>query len=103
MRSFSKNVKRQKPDTALVALWLGIWIFLSVFALYPLARLIYVVFFTDGGVSLTVLSKVFRSWYTKKDFINSLILASVVGTGRTALGFLLAFSVTSINLPKRIN
>lgn len=100
MRSFSKNKRRQKPDTALVALWLGIWIFLSVFVLYPLARLIYVVFFSDGGVSLAVLNKVFSSWYNRKAFINSLILASAVGISGTAFGFLFAFSVTRINLPK---
>ncbi|HPU68975.1 MAG TPA: iron ABC transporter permease [Acetomicrobium flavidum] len=100
MRYFSKKGIIQKPDAALVVLWLGIWIFLGLFVLYPLARLIYLVFFADGKLSLAILSKVFGSWYNKKAFVNSMILASAVGFGGTALGFLFAFSVTRIELPK---
>lgn len=100
MRYFSKKGIIQKPDAALVVLWLGIWIFLGLFVLYPLARLIYLVFFADGKWSFAILSKVFSSWYNKKAFVNSMILASAVGFGGTALGFLFAFSVTRIELPK---
>lgn len=100
MRSFSKDRRCQKPDAALLALWLSVWIFLGIFVLYPLARLTCVVFFADGGASLIALSEAFGSRYNRSAFVNSLILASAVGCAGTALGFFFAFSVTRVNLPK---
>ncbi|WP_024822261.1 ABC transporter permease [Aminobacterium mobile] len=99
MRSFDKSTRL---DPALVPLWVGLWGFLGLFVLYPLVRLIYIVFTTDGGVSLINLIKVLMSWYNRKAFFNSLALATAVSTTGTFIGFLFAFAVTRIPLPQPV-
>jgi iron(III) transport system permease protein len=83
-----------------LALFVLLWAGLAVFVLYPLARLLAAVFAVDGTASLGNLAKVFRTAYTRKALVNSLALAGAVGVSGTFFGYLFAFSVTRIPLPK---
>lgn len=91
---------RARLDPLTLALLLVLWAGLAVFVLYPLARLLAVVFAADGNASLENLAKVFRSATTRKALVNSLVLAGAVAVSGTFLGYLFAFSVTRIPLPK---
>ena len=76
-----------------------IWLLLSLFVLYPLFRLLLLVFSGDGA-ALGNLLRPFTDSYARRALVNSLILALSVGTLGTALGFLFAWGVTRIPLPR---
>jgi len=94
--------RRAKLDPALLPLLILLWGSMGVFVLYPLARLLYMVFVVDGAGSLANLAKAFSSWYNRKALVDSLILAASVATSGTFLGFLFAFCVTRVSLPRAI-
>ena len=99
---FGQTVRdgRARLDPLTLALLFVLWAGLSVFVLYPLARLLAVVFAADGGVSIENLAKVFRNAYTRKALVNSLVLAAAVAVSGTFWGYLFAYSATRIPLPR---
>ena len=83
----------------------AIWLLLALFVLYPLARLLFMLVSSDGqadGAGVANLAGVFTDAYTRRALGNSLLLASSVGLCGTFLGFLFAFAVTRIDMPKGV-
>lgn len=76
-----------------------IWLFMGVFVLYPLARLLCVVFQSDGGYSLDNLKSILTGRHNIKALHNSVILAFSVGTCGTLMGSLFAYGIVRIRLP----
>ncbi len=96
-----RNVFRNiAPTAARIAPRAAIWLLLALFVLYPLARLLLMLFSSDGSGSVANLASVFTDRYTRRALGNSLMLASSVGLCGTLLGFLFAFAVTRIDMPK---
>lgn len=91
---------KARLDPLTLALLLLLWTGLAVFVLYPLVRLIVAVFAAGGTASLGNLAKVLGSAYTRRALVNSLFLAGTVAVFGTFLGYLFAFSVTRIPLPR---
>ncbi len=91
---------RMNRDPARFFLLMLVWGALGLFVLYPLARLLILVFYVDGTGSMGNLAKAFSSWYNRKALLNSLLLATAVAGFGTFLGFLYAFSVTRTTLPR---
>ena len=83
----------------------AIWLLLALFVLYPLARLLLMLFSSGGpagGSGVANLAGIFTDRYTRRALGNSLLLASSVGLCGTFLGFLFAFAVTRIDMPKGV-
>lgn len=92
--------EQKRIDRALYPMVFLLWGALAVFALYPLARLFFTVFTVEGALSLENVTGTFSHWYNRMALYNSLMLATAVASAGTFLGFLFAFSVTRISLPK---
>jgi iron(III) transport system permease protein len=88
-------------DPALFLSVAVIWVFLAVFILFPLVKILILTFEKDGQPSLAALLEILsrKSHYTA--FWNSLLLGGLVGVAGTVLGFFFAFTAVRANLPKR--
>ena len=91
-----------RRDPALTSALAALWLSLGLFVLYPFARLLQVTFFADGYFSVASLTRVFTNWYDRAAVFNSLYLALAVSLAGVLLGFIFAFSVTRMNLPRPI-
>lgn len=94
------SLNPMKRDPALIPALVAIWLSLGLFILFPLIRLLSVTFFVDGHFTTANLSAIFTSWYDRLAFINSLRLAAAVAVTGTFTGFLFAFAVTRIHMPR---
>ena len=91
-----------RRDPALVAALATLWLALGVFVLYPCARLLQITFFADGVFSLASLQRIFTNWYDRAAVFNSLYLALTVALAGVLLGFIFAFAVTRMKLPRPV-
>jgi iron(III) transport system permease protein len=85
-------------DPAIGLTVLLIWGLLGLFVLYPLGALLSRAFFADGAVSLEPLLAVLSQPNHRVAFVNSLVLATLVGVIGTAMGFLFAFTASRAGL-----
>lgn len=70
-----------------------VWAVVLLFVLYPLARLL-VLTFWDDGPTLAAVRGLVGDWTHRAALVNSLLLAALVGTAGTALGF--AFALLAV-------
>jgi iron(III) transport system permease protein len=90
---------RAARDPALLATVVVLWALLALFVLFPLAALLLRSFVDDGHVSLGPLLTILGDPNHRRAFVNSLLLAALVGASGTLLGFLFAFTATRVRLP----
>src|SRR5207237_6832356 len=76
-----------------------VWAAVLLFVLYPLGRLLVLVFWNEGP-SLDAVRGLVTDWSHRAALVNSLVLAGLVGTAGTVLG--LAFAILSLrgHLPR---
>lgn len=79
---------------------LVLWGLLALFVVYPLVRLLLMAFTADGSFTLENLRPFVESWYDRQAAVNSILLGCSVGLAGTVLGFIFAFAVTRLRLPK---
>ena len=79
---------------------LMLWLLLAAFVVYPLARLLLMAFTADGAFTLENLRPFLESWYDRQAAVNSILLGCSVGLAGTVLGFIFAFAVTRLGMPK---
>ena len=91
-----------RRDPALISALAALWLSLGLFVLYPFARLLQVTFIADGYFSVASLTRVITNWYDRAAVFNSLFLALAVSLAGVLLGFVFAFAVTRMNLPRPI-
>ena len=91
------TLKGRDKTTQLTVLML--WLLLGVFVVYPLARLLAMTFWADGGFTLANLKPFISSWYDRQAAVNSILLGCAVGAAGTVLGFIFAFAVTRLAMP----
>lgn len=91
-----------KRDPALLPGLLVIWAAMGVFILYPLARLLLVAFFDDGQFTFSHITDTFSNWYDRQALYNSLFLAVTVSLAGVSLGFIYAYAVTRLALPRAV-
>lgn len=77
-----------------------LWVLLAVFVVYPLVRLLLMAFTADGSFTFENLRPFVDSWYDRQAAVNSILLGCSVGVTGTALGFIFAYAVTRLSLPK---
>lgn len=87
-------------DAATKLTVLMLWLLLAAFVVYPLARLLLMAFTADGSLTLANLSPFIDSWYDRQAAVNSILLGCSVGLAGTVLGFIFAYAVTRLSMPK---
>ncbi len=92
--------RRTAQDPALFALILTLWVFLALFILFPLAKLLTRTFLEGGQLTLANLAAILQDINHRQAFWNSLLLAALVGLGGTVIGFLYAFTAVRANLSR---
>src|SRR5882672_3126912 len=93
-------VRRLGRDPALGVTVVALWALLGLFVLYPLARLSWMAFFDGGRLSLGHAWSVLGDPNHRRAFVNSLVLAALVGVGGTALGFLFGYTAARAGLTR---
>jgi iron(III) transport system permease protein len=88
-----------KRDPILAPAVLLVWGAVILFILYPLTRLLFLTFW-NGGPSLDAVRGLAGDWTHRAALVNSLLLAALVGTLGTALGFAFALLAVRANLPR---
>ncbi len=102
------TLKRKKVDSlgnltkdpALLLSVVVIWIFLAVFVLLPIIKILVLAFSNDGHIDFSGFSEIVFKEYTLTAGLNSILLGTLVGISGTALGFFFAFTSVRANLPK---
>ena len=89
-----------KRDPALVPVVATLWLALGVFIIYPFIKLLITTFSVDGRFTFENLTAVFSNSYDRLAFVNSIWLAIAVAVMGTFLGFVFAFAVTRIKMPR---
>lgn len=79
---------------------LMLWLLLGVFVIYPFLKLLGAAFIVDGSFTLDNLKPFISSWYDQRSAVNSILLGCSVGLTGTVLGFIFAFAVTRLGLPR---
>ncbi len=88
-------------DPALFLSVVVIWIFLILFVVMPLAKLLLITFTEGGHLNLSGFIEIIKKKYTFISAWNSILLGALVGLSGTALGFFFAFTSVRANLSKR--
>lgn len=87
-------------DAATKLTVLMLCLLLAAFVVYPLARLLLMAFTADGSFTLANLRPFIDSWYDRQAAVNSILLGCSVGLAGTVLGFIFAYAVTRLSMPK---
>jgi iron(III) transport system permease protein len=95
-------MRRVARDPLVAGAVVVLWALLAVFILYPLASLLGRAFSADGEVTLRPLLTVVADANNQRAFVNSLLLALLVGAGGTLLAFLFAYTAVRARLPPRV-
>ena len=91
-----------RNDPAVAAAVFVLWALLALFVVYPLAMLLVRVLTDQGGFTTAGLAAVLSDRHQIRAFGNSLLLALLVGSAGTALGFLFAFTAARGQLPRSL-
>ena len=94
-------MSRPLRDPVVAPAVLMVWGAVALFVLYPLARLVLLTFW-DGGPSLGAVRGLVGDWTHRAALVNSLVLAALVGTLGTALGFAFALLTVRASLPRAV-
>src|SRR5438876_10662238 len=86
-------------DPAVALAVFVLWALLTLFVVYPLVMLFVRVFTDRGGVDIASLVALLTDRHQIRAFGNSLLLALLVGSAGTVLGFLFAFTAARGRLP----
>jgi iron(III) transport system permease protein len=97
----SASWRRTAGDPALLGAVVGVWLLLLLFVLFPMAHLLERAFVDEGRFTLAPLLESLADPSHRAAFVNSLILATAVGVGGTALGFLFAVTAARGGLSRR--
>src|SRR5438067_1039602 len=89
-----------RNDPAVAAAVFVLCALLALFVVYPLAMLLVRVLTDQGGFTTAGLAAVLSDRHQIRAFGNSLLLALLVGSAGTALGFLFAFTAARGQLPR---
>ncbi len=89
-------------DPALLIAVLALWALLALFVVYPLTMLFARILTDHGAFTTTGIVAVLTDKHQIRAFWNSLLLALLVGSWGTALGFLFAFTATRARLPRTL-
>jgi iron(III) transport system permease protein len=100
-RSITAPWRRFARDPLVAGTIVVLWAMLAIFIIYPLAALLERAFSEEGALTLRPLLAVAADANNRRAFVNSLVLALLVGAGGTLLAFLFAFTAVRARLGPR--
>jgi iron(III) transport system permease protein len=86
-------------DPVILPTAIVVWAAVLLFVLYPLGRLLFLVFWNEGP-SLDAVRGLVSDWTHRAALVNSMVLAALVGIAGTVLGFAFALLAVRGRLPK---
>lgn len=88
-----KKLDRKKllSDPILITAIIGIFVFLLLFIVYPLAILLTDSFVVEGKITFSTFIRIFQMTAFRKAITNTLFLGFITGIGATVIGFLFAY------------
>ncbi len=86
-------------DPVILPTAMVVWAAVLLFVLYPLGRLLVLVFWNEGP-SLDAVRGLVTDWTHRAALVNSLVLAALVGVAGTVLGFAFALLALRGGLPR---
>ena len=89
-------------DPAVTVAVLALWVLLALFVVYPLAMLFARILTDHGAFTTAGIVAILTDKHQIRAFWNSLLLALLVGSAGTALGFLFAFTAARARLPRAL-
>ena len=92
-------MKGMRSDPAVAAAVLVLWALLALFVVYPLVMLLARVLTDHGGFTTAGIGALLTDRHHIRAFGNSLLLALMVASAGTLLGFLFAFTAARCRLP----
>ena len=87
-------------DPAVATVVIALWALLLLFVVYPLFTLLGRVLFDHGAFTTAGIAAILTDRHQVRAFWNSLLLALLVGSGGTIIGFLFAFTAARSRLPR---
>ena len=97
----ARAIRDLAQDPALLITVAVVWVLLAVFVVFPLVTLLARAFTDSGRPTLAPLLAMAADAHHRQAFVNSLLLAALVGAAGTGLGFLFAYTATRANLGQR--
>lgn len=103
-KSRAEKLERDKllSDPVVVTVIFGIFVFLLLFALYPLSILLVESFREDGHFTLSVFKRVLSMAGFRRAILNTLFLGVVSGFFACCIGFLFAYVDVYLNVGNRL-
>lgn len=94
-----RQVTGKRKEWGLFPVMSVIWVSLFIFAIYPLARLLIVIFYAEGHFSAQPLLEILESSYNVRALYNSLFLGVMVALSGTFTGFCFAYFTVRMRIP----
>ncbi len=96
-----RGLRRIAREPALLLTVIVLGVLLVLFIVFPLATLLSRIFVDVDHFTLEPLLEIVREPYHRRAFMNSMLLAALVGVCGTVLGFLFAFTAVRAKLSRR--
>lgn len=99
-----KALDRKKlfADPIVITAIIGIFLFLLLFIVYPLAILLVDSVYVESGITFSVFVRIFQMTAFRKAITNTLFLGLVTGIGATLIGFLFAYVDSYVNVGSKV-
>lgn len=94
MYSTRKSLIEPKVVIAIVVIMIG----LALFVIYPIIKLLWLVFFPDGLFSLSFLSQIINTHIYMRGFYDSIKVAFWVSVCSVIIGYIFAYAIVRVNV-----
>jgi iron(III) transport system permease protein len=94
-----REFKKLSKDPLLLVVILLLLLSLTLFIVYPLARIGIVSFRSREGFSLANFREAFSFWYYRRALWNSLLMGALTALAGTLVGFVFAYALVRANIP----
>lgn len=98
LRPILDDLGRLLREPWLLVAILLIFAMLGIFIALPLVKVVQMSIASDG-TPWQIYTNLFKSWYMRRAFTNSLLMGALSALTSVAVGFILAYTVTRVNIP----
>ncbi|MGI6641464.1 MAG: ABC transporter permease [Limnochordia bacterium] len=98
LRPVMQDLGRLLREPWLLISILLIFAMLGIFIILPLIKVVDMSVASDGS-PFEIYTNLFKSWYMRRAFTNSLLMGALSALTSVVVGFILAYTVTRVNIP----